>query len=781
MALKDATHKHILSGESIDSHCLLEISTDMFGCISCDGSFVPLNSVWEDILGFTALELQNQQWWTFVHPEDKPEMLADVEKVEIGERDNIIFESRFQCKDTSYKWLRWRVTKASGKQFCYLVATDISRQKRLEADLKESETRFRQLAVKHVQEGDLLHTLMENTPDHIYFKDTESRFIRINRSLADRFGLKNPADAVHKTDFDFFTREHAQQAYQDEQNVIESGKPIEGKQEKETWPDEQDTWASTTKVPIRDRDGRIIGTCGISRDITEYYRAQQAVRDSEANWRSLVESVPDIISTLDLDYHLQFINRLPPNLGLKPEDLVGKSVFDFLPEEHHPRIKEACAKVIETGEPATYEVQGLISGYWYASCIGPIQQDGELVGFVMASTNITDRKQAEIELQHSEERFRRAVLNAPLPIMIHAEDGEVLQISRAWTELTGYTLEDIPTISKWLAQADSEAAEEIKAHLSQLYRSTERVAEGEYVIITQSGKRQVWEFSSSLLGALPDKRQLGISMALNITERIKTQKAMQQAKETAEYASRAKSDFLANMSHELRTPLNAIIGFAEILRDELVGSINTEQKECVNDIHISGQHLLEMINDILDLSKIEAGKMVLQLETFSIVEAVEEVNTIITALAVKRHLDLTLNYNRDCMIEADRVKFKQIFYNLLSNAVKFTPEGGQVATHLEISDTELRAEVTDTGIGISEADQAKLFAPFTQIDTSKSRRYGGTGLGLALTHRLIVLHGGEINVKSQEGAGSNFTLRIPLRQLKRNIDGTGSDEAAESD
>ena len=642
MKFKDTPHEHILSGESVDSHCLLEISTDMFGCIGCADNFVPLNSAWGDTLGFTELELQSQQWWLFVHPEDREQTLASVEKVQTGERDNINFESRFQCKDTSYKWLKWRVTKAPGKQQCYFVATDISQQKRLEAKLKESETRFQQLAVKHVQEGDLLHTLMENTPDHIYFKDTESRFIRINRSLADQFGLDNPVDAVHKTDFDFFTREHAQQAYRDEQNVIESGKPIEGKQEKETWPDEQETWVSTTKVPIRDRDGRIIGTCGISRDITEYYRAQQAVRDSEANWRSLVESVPDIISTLDLEYRLQFVNRLPPTLELKPEDLVGKSVFDFLPEEHHPRIKEACAKVIETGELATYEVQGLISGYWYASCIGPIQQDGELVGFVMASANITDRKQAEIELQRS--------------------------------------------------------------------------------------------------------------------------------KETAEHASRAKSDFLANMSHELRTPLNAIIGFAEILRDELVGTINAEQKECVNDIHISGQHLLEMINDILDLSKIEAGKMVLQLETFSIVEAVEEVNTIITALAVKKHLDLTLNYNQNCPIEADRVKFKQIFYNLLSNAVKFTPEGGRVATHLKVTDTELYAEVIDTGIGISEADQAKLFAPFTQIDTSKSRRYGGTGLGLALTHRLIMLHGGEISVKSEEGKGSNFTLRIPLQQLENGTD-----------
>lgn len=775
MKPNDATFKE-QTEDSIDFYRLLGISADMFACIRCDGSFTPLNSAWEDALGFTELELRNQPWSAFVHPEDRQKAITRIEEVEAGEDHDATFESRFRCRDESYKWFRWRVTKMPEKGHCYVVATDISRQKRLEARVKEGEIRFQQLVVQHAQEGDLLHTLMDHTPDHIYFKDRESRFIRINRSLADQFGLENPIDAVNKTDFDFFTREHAQQAYQDEQDVIKTGKPIEGKQEKETWPDEQDTWVSTTKVPIRDREGRIIGTCGISRDITEYYRAQQALRDSEANWRSLVESVPDIISTMDLGYRLEFINRLPPTLGLKPQDIVGQSVFDFLPEEHHGRLREACAKVIATGEVATYEVRGLISGYWYASCLGPIQQDGELIGLVMASTNITDRKQAEIELQHSEERFRRAVLNAPLPIMIHAEDGEVLQISRAWTELTGYTLEDVPTIPNWLAQTNSQEPDSIESHLEQLYSSTGRVVEGEYEIFTKSGKRRIWEFSSSLLGALPDKRQLGISMALDVTERIKIQKVMQRAMETAEQASRAKSDFLANMSHELRTPLNAIIGFAEILRDELVGSVNAEQKECINDIHISGQHLLEMINDILDLSKIEAGKMVLQLEEFSIVEAVEEVNAIITALAVKKNLELTLTYNRDYRIEADRVKFKQIFYNLLSNAVKFTPENGRVSTQLEVTATEVRAEVIDTGIGIAEADQAKLFAPFTQIDTSKSRRYGGTGLGLALTRRLIMLHGGEISVKSQEGKGSSFALRMPLHQSEHgtNVD---SDEA----
>ncbi len=763
--------------DSVDLYDLLGISADMFACISCDGTFAPLNPAWENALGFTESELRNQPWSTFVHPQDRQKAIDSIEQVETEENHDTTFESRFRCKDESYKWFRCRVTKAPEKKRCYIVATDITRQKRLEATVKEGEIRFQQLVVTHAQEGDLLHTLMDHTPDHIYFKDKESRFIRINRSLADKFGLENPINAANKTDFDFFTREHAQQAYQDEQDVIKTGKPIEGKQEKETWPDEQDTWVSTTKVPIRDREGRVIGTCGISRDITEYYRAQQALRDSEANWRSLVESVPDIISTIDRDYRLEFINRLPPNLGLKPQDIIGQSVFDFLPEEHHGRLTEACAKVIETGEVATYEVQGLMSGYWYASCLGPIQRDGELIGFVMASTNITDRKQAEIELQHSEERFRRAVLNAPLPIMIHAEDGEILQISRAWTELTGYTLEDIPTITNWLSQTESQEPEDIEAHLEQLYNSTGPGVEGEYEIFTKSGKRRIWEFSSSLLGALPDKRQLGISMALDVTERIKTQKVMQRAMETAEQASRAKSDFLANMSHELRTPLNAIIGFAEILRDELVGSVNDEQKECINDIHISGQHLLEMINDILDLSKIEAGKMVLQLEEFSVVEAVEEVNAIITALAVKKNLELTLKYNRDYKIKADRVKFKQIFYNLLANAVKFTPEGGKVETHLEVTPTELRANVIDTGIGIAEADQEKLFAPFTQIDTSKSRRYGGTGLGLALTRRLIVLHGGEISVKSQEGKGSNFVLRMPLHQPEHHTD-VDADEVA---
>ena len=231
-----------------------------------------------------------------------------------------------------------------------------------------------------------------------------------------------------------------------------------------------------------------------------------------------------------------------------------------------------------------------------------------------------------------------------------------------------------------------------------------------------------------------------------------------------EKANRLKSEFLATMSHELRTPLNSIIGFAEVLRDEVVGTLSAEQKEYLSDIHGSGQHLLNMINSILDLSKIEAGKLELHYEEFPVKEAVNEVLNTIIGFSNKKGIRIHINIQEDVpSIKGDKVKFKQIMFNLLSNAVKFTPENGRVVINAGLKNQHIQVAVSDTGIGIKPEDMDKIFEAFRQVDASYARRYEGTGLGLTLTKRLIELHGGKIWVISDFGKGSTFTFTLPLK------------------
>jgi signal transduction histidine kinase len=230
-----------------------------------------------------------------------------------------------------------------------------------------------------------------------------------------------------------------------------------------------------------------------------------------------------------------------------------------------------------------------------------------------------------------------------------------------------------------------------------------------------------------------------------------------------EAASRHKSEFLANMSHELRTPLNAIIGFSQVLKQRMYGDLNDRQAEYVDDVLTSGQHLLDLINDILDLAKVEAGRMELQPSIFSLPTALGTATAMVRERAVNHGLTLATEIDASVgLIEGDERKVKQIVFNLLSNAVKFTPEGGSVTLAARTVDDHVEISVRDTGIGISPEDQAKIFDEFYQV--GGGRQQEGTGLGLALTRGLVELHHGRLTVESAPGAGSTFTVVLPLNQ-----------------
>jgi two-component system cell cycle sensor histidine kinase PleC len=284
-----------------------------------------------------------------------------------------------------------------------------------------------------------------------------------------------------------------------------------------------------------------------------------------------------------------------------------------------------------------------------------------------------------------------------------------------------------------------------------------------------------------LLNARQIQRLLGKELVIllaieDITERkeIETglEKAHEELKELAaelKRTARVKSEFLANMSHELRTPLNSINGFSEVLYDETFGTLNEKQKQYVNNVLISGKHLLLLINQILDMAKVEAGKMTLTLSSLSLKSLLTEISMLVADMVSKKKIEMVLEIPEDLPnIEADELKVKEIIYNLLSNAVKFTPEGGKIVMQAKKADSEIEIVVWDTGIGIAPENMGKLFEGFFRVDTPYSRVTEGTGLGLPLSRKLVELHGGKLSIESEglnKGTSVRFTLPIVSRKV----------------
>jgi PAS domain S-box-containing protein len=506
--------------------------------------------------------------------------------------------------------------------------------------------------------------------------------------------------------------------------------------------------------------------------------AERAVSESEKRFRAVVEDQTDLICRFKPDGLLTFVNDAFCRFhGKGSEELIGTNFFQTLSEEDAAIPLSYINSLPPDGPVVSFDHRLHAPGklvVWHQYRVRRLfEKKGDTREFQAVIQDITQRKQSEEALRASEEKYRSLIDHIPDVVWTADANRDLIYISGNAVKVLGYDSGELLGGQSWLDRIHPEDAARVGQAYQKLFSDGEKF-DVEYRVCRKDGE-WIWLHNRALV----TRPGVGIMCAdgifKDITQRRLAEAAIQQTKDAAEAANLAKSQFLANMSHELRTPLNAIIGFSEILADKTFGELNDRQLKYSNNILNSGRHLLQLINDILDLAKVEAGRVELMRNTFSVAKALSEVQTIVKTLANKKHISLEFEVAPDLpALFADEAKFKQVMYNLLSNAIKFTPDGGKVfatagiqnATSADASPPgeSLRVAVTDTGIGIKVNDQERVFKEFEQVDSSYGRQQQGTGLGLALTKRLVEMHGGRIWVESEgvEGKGSSFIFLMPL-------------------
>ena len=505
-----------------------------------------------------------------------------------------------------------------------------------------------------------MRNLLASPHERVFFKDLESRFLLVSQAwLTAAAPGRSLEQVVGKTDFDIFSRPHAVAAFKDEQAVIATGAPIVAKIERETFHDRPDAWVSTTKLPLRDEQGEIIGTWGIARDVTAQYEAEQALAASreqllasEKQYRLLFELNPEPMLVYDCET-LQIVavsNSMVARYGYSRDELLAMTVADLRPPEDVP---EFLARREET------------------------RSQGQL-GLTSAT--------------HARHRYN---------------DGTTIDVE--------VTSDDL----------------------------------------------------------LLDGRACRIVLSQNVTERNRALAELAVARDEAVEASKLKSAFLANVSHEIRTPMNGVIGMNELLLDT---ALDEEQRSYAEQVARSGEQMMAIINDILDLSKIEAGQFELDIADFDLCDTIEQASAAASFEARAKGLALEVRFSEEVPSQArgDSRRLHQILLNLVANAVKFTANGSVVVAVTSRpgvgNDALVRVQVSDTGIGIDPKSLERMFEPFTQADASTTRNYGGTGLGLAIARELVQRMGGTIGATSEPDRGSTFWFELPLEPASRHAD-----------
>ncbi|QSJ20716.1 PAS domain S-box protein [Nostoc sp. UHCC 0702] len=853
---------------------LITATSQMVWTNSVNGFSTEDNPGWRKITGQTPQEVQGWGWLDAIHPDER-QLMTQAWETAIKTGSQYQVEFRVRRYDGEYRYMLAQgipllETDGSIREWVG-NCIDIHERKQAEADLQESNT--------------LLRSILESTPDFIVVKDCQGRYVALNSNTANFLG-KPIEEMIGKNDSEVFELEIARQIVAKDQQIIKTG--IAETYEEYLSNGDTSGIYLTTKAPWRDADGNILGIIAITRNISDRKQAELALQLSEERHRCLITATSQIVWTTDSDGEVIDIPGWRAYTGQTEAEIVNFGWLDAIhPDDRDPTsqiwMQAVEAKSLYNAEYRVRSADGIYR-YFQTRAVPILSEDGSIREWIGTCNDIHDRKQAELALQHSEERYRCLITATSQMVWTTDANGQVIDVP-AWRAYTGQTQAEVAgvgwldaihpddrdrTFQIWMQAVETKSLynteyriratdgsyryfqirgvpvlgedgsirewigtctdihdrkqAELALQLSEerfrsLIEATSQIiwttdAEGGFVTDQphwraftgqsideiwgwgwqdmvhpddQAEAAEVWitsltnrtlhqtetrirrhdgEYRYLSIRAVPILAADGsirewVGANTDITERKQFEFALAKAKEAAEAASFAKSEFLANMSHELRTPLNGILGYAQIL--QRAKHLQEDERSRVDVIYQCGSHLLTLINDILDLSKIEAQKVELLNSDFHLPAFLQGVAEMCRIRAELKNINFQYQLAAELPvgIRADEKRLRQVLINLLSNAIKFTDRGSVNFIISYAAEGKIRFEVRDTGIGIAPEKHQAIFQPFEQAGDNR-RQTEGTGLGLAISQKIVELMGSKIQVQSELGIGSIFWFDVNL-------------------